>query len=462
MANKTTHQHSWRLVTRCLFLKLKPSAKLVLEALAYHYPKVFPSIARIADLAGVSEATAKRALRVLVNKGLIFKRWRDKRTTVYELKVDRIFMQADKREKSLAQNEPVAQFEPDQNDPVAQFEPDQNDPVAQFELDQNDPLTDNIISTTRNNKSTDHASNELDPIDYENEPQELNAGEEIESDDYPDLASSSDLTEDAQSALGPNCASSKPEDGEDKDHSAKADLQKPLNDIAPCQQEPDTTIFRQSAGLLDLSKTSASSRDCIDDIIEDDPVEGTLDNTIETRTCIKCKQTLPASDFPPKKGRPTELSLWCKTCLPAHLYGEPDLEHEPETAVAAPQQPMPAPVSSEPDQQRPAPAPKPEAKPACKYGILEGPECWFIVDKDGNTVARAPTKEQAILTALQMSGTPHDRFLASMSYGFCKVFDTKGGVARTVKTCATVEEAREEAARLNKESQQPRSVKPAA
>jgi DNA-binding MarR family transcriptional regulator len=213
MVNKTTHQHSWRLVTRCLFLKLKPSEKVVLQALAYHYPKPYPSIARIAELAGVSKATAKRALRVLVHKGLIFKHWRDKRTTVYELKVDRILMQADKREKKLAQNERVAQFDPDQND----------------------PLTETVISTGRDNKSTDHASNELDPTDYENEPQELNAGMEIESDDYPDLASSSDLTEDAQSALGPNCTSSDPEDGEDKDHSAKADLQKPPNDIAPCQ-----------------------------------------------------------------------------------------------------------------------------------------------------------------------------------------------------------------------------------
>ena len=34
MANKTTQPHSWRLVTHCLFLKLKPSEKLVLEALA--------------------------------------------------------------------------------------------------------------------------------------------------------------------------------------------------------------------------------------------------------------------------------------------------------------------------------------------------------------------------------------------------------------------------------------------
>jgi hypothetical protein len=70
--------------------------------------------------------------------------------------------------------------------------------------------------------------------------------------------------------------------------------------------------------------------------------------------------------------------------------------------------------------------------------------------------------EQASLTALQMSGTPHDRFLASKSYGVCKVFGTRGGFASVVKTCATIEEAREEAARLNKESQQPRSLKPAA
>jgi hypothetical protein len=88
--------------------------------------------------------------------------------------------------------------------------------------------------------------------------------------------------------------------------------------------------------------------------------------------------------------------------------------------------------------------------------------CWFILDKDGKIVGRAPTGEQAFVTALRMSGTPHDRFLASKSYGVCKVFDTKGGVASVVKTCATFEEAREEAKRLSEDSQQARSVKPAA
>ena len=88
--------------------------------------------------------------------------------------------------------------------------------------------------------------------------------------------------------------------------------------------------------------------------------------------------------------------------------------------------------------------------------------CWFIQDKDGKIVGRAATGEQAFVTALRMNGTPHDRFQAVNAYGVCKVFDTKGGVASVVKTCATFEEACEEAKRLSKESQQPRSVKPAA
>ena len=186
MVNETTPTHSWRLVTRCLLLKLRPSEKLVLQALAFHYPKPFPSIARIAALAGVSRATAKRALRELVGKGLIFKNWRRNRTTVYGLKVDRILMQAEKREKSLAQNEPQSQFEPGQDDPPA----------------------DDIIRTVRESKSTDHASKELG-----NKPEELNGGIEIESHDHPDPASSGDLREDAQSALRPNCASSRLEVG---------------------------------------------------------------------------------------------------------------------------------------------------------------------------------------------------------------------------------------------------------
>jgi predicted transcriptional regulator len=128
MANKSIQLHSWRLVTRCLLLKLRPSEKLVLQALAFHYPNAFPSIARIAALAGVSRATAKRALRELVGKGLIFKNWRRKRTTLYKLNVDRILMQAEKREKSLAQNGPAGGRKRAQNEPVAQIEPGQDDP----------------------------------------------------------------------------------------------------------------------------------------------------------------------------------------------------------------------------------------------------------------------------------------------------------------------------------------------
>jgi hypothetical protein len=448
MGTETTPTHSWRLVTRCLLLKLRPSEKLVLQALAFHYPRVFPSIERIAALAGVSRATAKRALRTLVGKGYVSKRWRQKHTTVYDLKVDRILMQADKREKSLAQNGPAGRRKQAQNEPVAQFEPGQDDPP-----------TDNIISTDEDIESTNHASKELD-----NEPQELDAGIEIESDDHPDPASSGDLRVDAQSALRPNCASSRPEVGGVKDHGMGADLRIPADYAHACQQELDTTASPLSAGLSDVSNTTASPGGWVDDgIIADDPGEDAEDNAIEIRECAKSKLTLPASEFPAQEaGRPAELSPWCKTILPAHLRGEADLGDEPQPAVAAPRQAMLAPVSSEPDQRKSAPAPKPEPKPACKYGISQGPVCWFIEDKDGKTVARAPTMEQAILTALQMNGTPHDRFLASKSDGVCRVFDTRGGVAKVVKTCATTGEAREEAVRLSKESQQPRSLKLAA
>ena len=391
MASTTIQPHSWHLVTRCLLLKLRPSVKLVLQALAFHYPRVFPSIERIAALAGVSRATAKRALRTLVGKGYVFKRWREKRTTVYELKVDRILMQADKREKSLAQNGPAGQRKRAQNEPVAQFEPGQDDPLA-----------DDIIGTEEDEdiELNNHASKEL-----ENKLQELNAGMVIESND---LASSSDLTVDAQSAFRPNCASSRPEVGGVEDHGNRADLLVPADDTYACQQELDTTASPLSAGLQHASNTTTSSKDWLEGIIADDAEEDTEDNA--------------------------------------------------EPVVAAPQQAMPAPSPAE----RATSAPKPQPKPARKYSISEGPVCWFIEDKDGKTVARAPTMEQAYLTALRMSGAPHDRFLATKSEGVCKVFDTAGGVVKIVKTCAKIEEGREEAARLSKESQESRSLKPAA
>jgi predicted transcriptional regulator len=374
-------------------MKLKPSEKLVLQALAYHYPNVFPSIARIAGLAGVSKATAKRALRKLVKKGLIFKHWRDNRTTVYELKVDRILTQADKHEKKLAQNEPQAQIDPSQDD----------------------PLTDIIISTVRDNELTDHASKEL-----ENKPQELNAGIEIESDDHPAPASSSEMTEDAQSAVRPSCASAKTKDSKGKDHQ-----QKSPDDPRACQQQPDVSIDSPPAGTWEVPNTSASSGPWVDDgIIADDAEEDTQGNTIETRACP--------------------------------LNSEADLGPEPKAAVTAPQQPAPESPLSKPDQPEAPPTPQPEPKPACQYSISEGPECWFVEDNRGKIVARAATMEQACVKALDMSGKPHDRFLPSKSEGVCKVFDTRGGVLRVVKTCATIEEAIAEAARLSKESEQDR------
>jgi hypothetical protein len=63
---------------------------------------------------------------------------------------------------------------------------------------------------------------------------------------------------------------------------------------------------------------------------------------------------------------------------------------------------------------------------------------------------------------MQWSGTPFERFNAFRSRGVCKVVDTAGGVVTIVKSCATAEQAREEAARLSKESQRPRPAKPAA
>jgi hypothetical protein len=382
MANETTPIHSWRLVTRCLLLKLRPSEKLVLQALAFHYPKPFPSIDRIAALAGVSRATAKRALRELVGKGLIFKNWRRKQTTVYELKVDRILMQAEKREKSLAQNEPQGQFEPGQNEPVAQIEPGQDD-----------PLSENIIGTEEDIELNNYASKELG-----NKPEELIAGIEIESDDHAARASRGDLTVDAQSALRPNCASSRPEVDGVKDHGSRADLRIPVDNIHACQQELDTTTSPPSAGLPHVSNTSTSSKDWLEGIIADDAEEDTEDNA--------------------------------------------------EPVVAVPQQAMRAPASAE----RATSAPKPQPKPERKFTIEQGPFAWYIFDKKRNVVDYAPTYEETWLKAMKWSGTPYDRFNAFRSGGIYKVCDTAGGVITVVKTCAIPEEANEEAARLNKES----------
>ena len=52
-------------------VKLTPTSKLVLIALANHYPKVFPSQKFIADQLGITERSVIRAIQELKNKGLI-------------------------------------------------------------------------------------------------------------------------------------------------------------------------------------------------------------------------------------------------------------------------------------------------------------------------------------------------------------------------------------------------------
>jgi len=473
---------NWKLMVKCLDLDLKGSHKWVLVVLCYHYPNIFPSEARIAKEAGIGLTAAKGAIKYLESEGWITRERRYSKSTVYTVNVARIMATPPRRLRipavegglpfprpeadGTSQPPESAGFRPSEPPQTAGIRPIDSRNPATNRQDNKQVLTDNRDKPekasrqkyTKDIESTNHASKEL-----ENEPQELNAGMEIESND---LTSRGDLTVDAQSALGPNCALSRPEVGGVEDHMNRADLRIPVDDTHACQQELETITSPLPAGLSDVSNTTASRGDWVDDgIIADDPGEDAEDNTIETRECAKSKLTLPAYEFPAQEaGQPAELSPWRKTSLPAHLSGEADLGHGPKSAVAIAQQAIPGPVSSEPDQRRQAPAPKPEAKPKCNYAIQEGPECWFIVDvnKDCKTVARAATMEQASLISLQMNGRPHDRFLASKSDGVCKVFDTAGGVVAIVKTCATIEEAREEAARLSKESQQPRSLKPAA
>jgi hypothetical protein len=322
-------------------------------------------------------------------------------------------MQADKRDKSLAQNEPGGQSERGQNEPGDQFDPAQND-----------LLTDNEVRTIKKNKRTNHACKKLDCTDLENSAQELDAGMGIISDDDPALASSGVRAEHAQPALRPNRAPSRSENSERRVHSTEVGLQKSVYDILACQQEQDVAFSSPPAELFDVSDISPSSGSWEDNMIADDAEEeDTLDGSTETRTSVE-------------------------------FDVRPDREAEHESKFTAAQLPMPAPASSGPDQQGPTSTPNPEAKPKIKYAIQEGPECWFIVemDKGNKTVGRAPTMEQASVTLLQTNGTPHDRFLASKSDNFCKVFDTSGGFARVVKTCPTIGQAREEAARLSKES----------
>lgn len=96
--------HSRDLVSAVLFLKLTASEKLVLMALCWHYPKAYPSLARIAALASQSERWVRHCLRSLQKKGLIEVHYRRdgqvQDTNSYTINPDRILMQAGKRAKT--------------------------------------------------------------------------------------------------------------------------------------------------------------------------------------------------------------------------------------------------------------------------------------------------------------------------------------------------------------------------
>lgn len=73
-------------------------------ALCWHYPNLFPSVARIAGMASQSERSVRHCLRSLQTKGLIEVHYRrdglTQDTSFYTINPDRILMQAGKRAKT--------------------------------------------------------------------------------------------------------------------------------------------------------------------------------------------------------------------------------------------------------------------------------------------------------------------------------------------------------------------------
>jgi hypothetical protein len=333
---------SWKLMEKCLDLDLKVSRKMVLMVLCSHYPNIFPGEARIAKEAGIGLTAAKGAIKYLEREGWIKRRPRYSKSTVYTVNVERIMATPPPRLRIPAvegglpfpEQEADGTSQPSETAGIRLSEPPQTAGIRPIDSrnpatnrqDNKQVLTDNKNEPkrasrqkyTKDIESTNHASKEL-----ENEPQELDAGIEIESHDHPDLASRGDLTEDAQSALRPDCASSRQEPGGVKDRGR--------NDLHPRQQAPATSISSPLTEPLDVSIVSTTSPgEWVDDgIITDDTEDDTQGNTIETRTC--------------------------------QLNGEADPGHEPEAAVTSPQQPVPESPLSKPDQPEAPPTPKPEA-----------------------------------------------------------------------------------------------------
>jgi len=226
---------SWKLMEKCLDLDLKVSRKMVLMVLCRHYPNIFPGEARIAKEAGIGLTAAKRAIKFLESEGWISRQRRYSNTTIYTANVDRI-MATPRRDLRIPAVEGGLPFPGPEADSTSQppesagIRPSEPPPQTAGirPINSRNPATDRqgnkqVLTDNKNKpekasrqkhtkdlESTNHASKEL-----ENEPQELNAGTEIESNDP---ASSGDLKEDSQSALRPNCASPGLEVGRVQDH----------------------------------------------------------------------------------------------------------------------------------------------------------------------------------------------------------------------------------------------------
>ena len=104
MAVTAKKPHSRDLVSAVLLLKLSAAEKLVLQALCWHYPNAYPSVARIAAMASQSKRWVQRCLRSLQAKGLIEVHYRrngqTQDTSFYRICPDRILTQAGKRAKT--------------------------------------------------------------------------------------------------------------------------------------------------------------------------------------------------------------------------------------------------------------------------------------------------------------------------------------------------------------------------
>jgi DNA-binding transcriptional ArsR family regulator len=380
--------HSWYLRERIGLLKLKARDKAVLSALAGHYPKVYTSQIRVAELSGFSRRTVQRAIESLLEAGYLRRTRRVGVTNLYEIDADLILMRAVQEEAKLPavrekakteHRERVEQVRRKKRMRLCMPQHQESGHPAHGELGRRtDPRHGDagLIPEARHG-----GTGNLRHGDALNIPDGTSGMFNERFDNHEEEASSRVDSDEST----PTCKD------EDDDRTIMSRVE---SSSTPPHAAARVSTPLPKSGAPPL--TAAVSKDHTDtrcDLIKSGR-EGMYNtkNLDGTCTCIACHQQFPADQFPPSHSHPDRPGLWCANCRPAHLDAQPESAAKLTLKKQAPKLPGGYTI---------------EAYPKNWESVEKAPVSYIVWNADRTLSWVGRTKWEAIDSALRNPGHPN-------------------------------------------------------